>query len=140
MSVPWLCFLQQGIWDFPDSIPVRNSFIVGLSGQPLPTLFSAFLPFSEYFIICNKNIGWIYIFPNLSIYLLPCTLGLGTCIDTCSAKFSEMGYFFVVREGGGSPQLYYHDCAGRIPGHTTRAPRVGFELETNGFQFYAIAN
>ena len=27
-----------------------------------------------------------------------------------------------------------------IPGHTTRAPPVGFELETNGFQFYAIAN
>ena len=40
--------------------------------------------------------------------------------------------------GGGSPQLYYHDCSGRIPGHTTRAPPVGFELETNGFQFYAI--
>ena len=43
-------------------------------------------------------------------------------------------------QGGGSPQLYYHDCSGRIPGHTTRAPPVGFELETNGFQFYAIAN
>ena len=28
----------------------------------------------------------------------------------------------------------------RIPGHTTRAPPIGFELETNGFQFYAIAN
>ena len=27
-----------------------------------------------------------------------------------------------------------------IPGHTTRAPPVGFELETNSFQFYAIAN
>ena len=38
--------------------------------------------------------------------------------------------------GGGSPQLY-HDCSGRIPGHTTRAPPVGFELETNGFRFYA---
>ena len=44
------------------------------------------------------------------------------------------------RQGGGSPQLYYHDCSGRIPGHTTRAPPVGFEPETNGFQFYAIAN
>ena len=31
-------------------------------------------------------------------------------------------------------------AAGRIPGHTTRAPPVGFELETNCFQFYAIAN
>ena len=30
--------------------------------------------------------------------------------------------------------------SGRIPGHTTRAPQVGFELETDGFQFYAIAN
>ena len=29
---------------------------------------------------------------------------------------------------------------GRIPRHTTRAPPVGFELETNGIQFYAIAN
>ena len=35
---------------------------------------------------------------------------------------------------------YYHDCSGRIPGHTSRAPQVGFELETNCFQFYAIAN
>ena len=43
-------------------------------------------------------------------------------------------------QGGGSPQLYYHDCSGQIPGHTTRAPPVGFELETNCFQFYAIAN
>ena len=43
-------------------------------------------------------------------------------------------------QGGGSPQLCYHDCSGRIPGHTTRAPPVGFGLETNGFQFYAIAN
>ena len=64
-------------------------------------------------------------------------------------------------KGGGSPQLYYHDCSGtefqvtvqghaavllprlfgnRIPGHTTRAPPVGFELATNGIQFYAIAN
>ena len=41
---------------------------------------------------------------------------------------------------GGSPQLYYHDCKGRISGYTTRAPQVGFELETNCFQFYAIAN
>ena len=32
------------------------------------------------------------------------------------------------------------DCSGRIPGHTTRAPPVGFELETNSFQFYAVAN
>ena len=36
-----------------------------------------------------------------------------------------------IGEGGGSPQLYYHDCSGRIPGHTTRAPQVGFERETN---------
>ena len=34
----------------------------------------------------------------------------------------------------------YHDCSGRISGHTTRAPPVGFKLETNGFQLYAIAN
>ena len=40
-----------------------------------------------------------------------------------------------------SPQhYYYHDCSGRIPGPTTRAPPVGFELETNVFQFSAIAN
>ena len=26
-----------------------------------------------------------------------------------------------------------------VPGHTTRAPSVGFELATNGIQFYAIA-
>ena len=30
--------------------------------------------------------------------------------------------------------------SGRISGHTTRAPPVGFELATNGIQFYAIAN
>ena len=38
------------------------------------------------------------------------------------------------------PQLYYHDCSGRIRGHTTKTPPVGFQLETNAFQFYAIAN
>ena len=27
-----------------------------------------------------------------------------------------------------------------VPSHTTRAPPVGFELATNGIQFYAIAN
>ena len=43
-------------------------------------------------------------------------------------------------QGGGSPQLYYHDCSGRIPGHTARAPPIEFQLETHGFQFYAIAN
>ena len=26
------------------------------------------------------------------------------------------------RSRGGAQQLYYHDCSGRIPGHTTRAP------------------
>ena len=31
----------------------------------------------------------------------------------------------------------YHDCSGRIPGHTTKAPQVGLELETNSFLFYA---
>ena len=35
-------------------------------------------------------------------------------------------------KGGGSPQPYYHDCSGKIPGHTTGAPPVGFDLETNG--------
>ena len=44
-----------------------------------------------------------------------------------------------LKSGWSSQQLYYHDCSGRIPGHTTRVPQVGFELETNGFQFYAIA-
>ena len=28
----------------------------------------------------------------------------------------------------------------RSPGHTTRAPPVGFELATDGIQFYAFAN
>ena len=37
--------------------------------------------------------------------------------------------FEVTVKGGGSPQLYYHDCSGEIP-----------ELETNSFQSYAIAN
>ena len=30
-------------------------------------------------------------------------------------------YAAVDAKGGGSQQLYYHDCSGRIPGHTTRA-------------------
>ena len=34
--------------------------------------------------------------------------------------FSEQNAGFL--KGGGSPQLYYNDCSGRIPGHTTRAP------------------
>ena len=40
------------------------------------------------------------------------------------------------RLGGGSPQLY---CSGTAR-HTTRAPPIGFELATNGIQFYVIAN
>ena len=28
----------------------------------------------------------------------------------------------------------------KVPGHTTRAPPVGFELATNGIQLYALAN
>ena len=47
---------------------------------------------------------------------------------------------WVQMKGGGSQQLYYHDCLGRIPGHTTKEPQVGFKLETNSLQFYVIAN
>ena len=49
-------------------------------------------------------------------------------------------YSLVMEEVHSRKQLYYHDWSGRIPGHTTRAPPVGFELETNGVQLYAIAN
>ena len=31
-------------------------------------------------------------------------------------------------QGGGSQQLYYHDCSGRIPGHTTGRVRTGDQL------------
>ena len=55
-------------------------------------------------------------------------------------RASKIVFLSCRAEGGGSPQLYYHDCSGRIPGHTTRAPPVGFELETNCFQYYVIAN
>ena len=42
-------------------------------------------------------------------------------------------------EGGGALQLYYHDCSGRIPDHKGATGRVlGFELETNCCQFYAL--
>ena len=34
------------------------------------------------------------------------------------------------------PRMFWNN----VPGHTTRAPQVGFELATNGIQFYAIAN
>ena len=40
-----------------------------------------------------------------------------------------------------SPQLFYHDCGNSIPPHTkgaTDAIRVGFELATDGIQFYAF--
>ena len=53
---------------------------------------------------------------------------------------THLFFTFTNSSYGGSPQLYYHDCSERIPGHTTRAPPVGFALETNGFQFYAVAN
>ena len=53
--------------------------------------------------------------------------------------------FSEVDEGGGSPQLYYHDYSGitsQVTPQEPRAPPVGFELElaTIGIQFYAIAN
>ena len=58
---------------------------------------------------------------------------------TCSI---ERLIISVSHKGGGSQQLYYHDldCLGRIQGHTTRAPPLGFELATDGIQFCAIAN
>ena len=34
------------------------------------------------------------------------------------------------------PRLFRND----VPGHTTRAPPVGFESGTNGIQLYAIVN
>ena len=34
------------------------------------------------------------------------------------------------------PRLFWNG----IPGHTTRAPQLGFELATNGIQFHVIAN
>ena len=53
-----------------------------------------------------------------------------------------VGCRFIGRRFAAALFLLDHDCSGRIPGHTTRAPLVGFELETNGFrvQFYAIPN
>ena len=32
------------------------------------------------------------------------------------------------------PRLFWNN----VPGHTTRAPQVGFEVVTNGIQFYSI--
>ena len=44
-----------------------------------------------------------------------------------------VGCRFIGRRFAAALFLLDHDCSGRIPGHTTRAPLVGFELETNGF-------
>ena len=42
---------------------------------------------------------------------------------------------------GGSQQLLLPRLfRNNVPGHTTRAPQVGFEPGTNSIQFYAIAN
>ena len=38
------------------------------------------------------------------------------------------------KQGGGSPQLYYHDCSGRIQGHTTRILYLGKDLVVCGGQ------
>ena len=37
-------------------------------------------------------------------------------------------------QDGGLQQLYYHDCLGRIPGYTTRAPPVGQEVAAGAQQ------
>ena len=69
----------------------------------------------------------------------------------CNTKMSEIPVFNVLGEVSGCsvpcalrrkfaaallPRLFGNN----VPGHTTRAPPVGFELATNGVQFYAIAN
>ena len=44
--------------------------------------------------------------------------------------------------GGGSPQLYYHDCSGRIPGRLRevlqRLQLGGFSLQQGVFSFYCM--
>ena len=81
------------------------------------------------FRVCHDNTG----IPHSHI------CNYNASAEICACK--PMGYLQTIfLQGGGSPQLYYHDCSGRIPVHTTRAPPVGFELETNGFEFHAIAN
>ena len=54
------------------------------------------------------------------------------CHQTCSIPEC-----FILRLAAALlPRLF----ANRIPGHTTRAPQVGFELATNSIQFYVFAN
>ena len=44
------------------------------------------------------------------------------------------------RSKGGAVAVLPRLFGNNVPGRTTRAPPVGFELATNGIQFYAIAN
>ena len=64
----------------------------------------------------------------------------GTKLYCLSRVVSGSDLLTVSSKGGGSQQLDYHDCSGRIPGHTTIEPQVGFELATNSIQFYTMAN
>ena len=44
---------------------------------------------------------------------------------TSKPRLFDTESFVMLQLGGGSPQFYYHDCSGRIPGHTTSMPPVG---------------
>ena len=61
--------------------------------------------------------------------------GLSNCKkrDFCNANFAKK-----IVKGGFRSSFNNHDCsrtASQDPGHTTRAPPVGFDLETNDIQF-----
>ena len=58
-----------------------------------------------------------------------------TGIQYFTVVSSEVRHSFITTSRSPRLRLFWNNA----PGHTTRAPQVGFVLATNGIQFYAIA-
>ena len=65
-----------------------------------------------------------------------------TASGTAAAAYASLCYTVTIARRRFAAALLPRLFGTNVPGHTTRAPPVGFEPRTNGFQpeFYAMAN
>ena len=93
-------------WTIVTQWPARNPHLKNKGPAVFPFRSSTLIPH----FVCNHN------FVHSG-----CSLVLKTSLWMAKASKCQMTAYC-----RGSPQLYYHNCLGRIPGHTTRVPQVGF--------------
>ena len=107
---------------------------------PIPTNAGQYIPYIP--IQANTfNTGqyrWICI--NTIQYIPICTLHtIFSCMPILTNTYEYL-HIWPLNTYRAEVRRSFITTTVRDPGHTTKAPQVGFELETNGFQFYVIAN